>query len=395
MKIDIGSVLGQIQQAKQRWESILPHPNVANNALAPEISNAFEQIEALLGKLPNELEVDGLPWQIAMQQLTAIVQHSGNPAQIQGMASWLWTFNNALLDAVPLKYVSKEKGVRVTKRLEEKINLLESHLDAAQKAKEYIESVANQWDKLEERIQTLSESFDASKAEIDELKEAANEAANEAKSSSASAKEQLEEMTQLLQGIEEATEKQQALFKEFEEHRDEIARLLEGASQAGLAASFQARRKELDKRRKTWAMAFIGSISLLMLNSSFLVFSVTDNIYSIQTAVHLFLTAPLVWLAWFSARQYGYALRISEDYAFKEAAAMSFVGYRNEMATDEEMLQLLREYAIRNFGKNPADTLVTSTDHSTPLHEALDKFLSKMKPDELFDMLFRRGGEGS
>jgi len=299
-----------------------------------------------------------------------------------------------LLDALPLKYIAKEKGVRTTKQLESKINLLESHLDNAQKAKERIESVANQWDELEERVETLSDSFEATRTEIDELKEATNEAANEAKAAATTAQEQLEEMAQLLQGIEEATEKQQALFKEFEGRRKEIAKLLEGANQAGLAASFQTRRQELDKRRRTWAVAFIGSIAFLMLNASFLVFSVTGNdIYSIQSVVHLFLTAPLVWLAWFAARQYGFALRISEDYAFKEAAAMSFVGYRNEMATDEDMLQLLREYAIHNFGKNPADILVGSTDHSSPFHEALDKFLHKTKPDELMEKLFKRDGE--
>ncbi|RME57252.1 hypothetical protein D6779_09035, partial [Candidatus Parcubacteria bacterium] len=303
MKVDIGNVLEQIQQAKQRWEALLPRLNVANNPLAPDISNAFEQVEAFLGKLPNELEVNGLHWQIATQQLRAIAKYSGDPNQIQGIASWLWTFNNALLDALPLKYVAEEKGMRVTKQLEAKIRLLESYLDDAQKAKERIETVAKQWDELEERVKALSEVFDAAKIEIDKLKETANEAADEAKSSAASAKEQLKEMTKLLQGIEEATERQQALFREFEEQRDQISAYLKNANKVGLAKSFQDKRKELTWTWRGWAALFVLGICVLgyIGYHELLPLLKANTPDPVAIGFRLALSGPVIWFTWFAA----------------------------------------------------------------------------------------------
>ena len=62
--------------------------------------------------------------------------------------------------------------------------------------------------------------------------------------------------------------------------------------------------------------------------------------------------APVVWLAWFAAKQYGYASRLSEDYAYKAASAMAFEGYKRESTDDATKLKLL-ETAINNFGDNP------------------------------------------
>ena len=72
---------------------------------------------------------------------------------------------------------------------------------------------------------------------------------------------------------------------------------------------------------------------------------------------------------------------------------MSFVGYKNEIASDEDMLQLLRFHAISNFGANPADLLAESHKHESPYQEALDKILTKMKPEDLLKKLMKLEGE--
>src|SRR5258705_2208482 len=41
--------------------------------------------------------------------------------------------------------------------------------------------------------------------------------------------------------------------------------------------------------------------------------------------------APLIWLGWFSAIQYGNTIRVQEDYAFKAATSKAFAGYKDHM----------------------------------------------------------------
>ncbi|CAJ3406747.1 Uncharacterised protein [Burkholderia pseudomallei] len=77
---------------------------------------------------------------------------------------------------------------------------------------------------------------------------------------------------------------------------------------------------------------------------------------------------------------------MGEDYAFKSAAAHAFVGYRNEMNDDNEMIKLLREYAAKNFGANPIRVL-SKNEAASPLHNIFDRLLDKVSPDKLIDIL--------
>jgi hypothetical protein len=96
-------------------------------------------------------------------------------------------------------------------------------------------------------------------------------------------------------------------------------------------------------------------------------------------------TGPEVWLAWFAARQYGFTMRLIEDYAFKEASALAFVGYKREMGDDLEMLKLLRETAIKNFGASPT-RMLSKSESSSPIHEIDDKTLENKG---IFDKLLQ------
>lgn len=101
------------------------------------------------------------------------------------------------------------------------------------------------------------------------------------------------------------------------------------------------------------------------------------------------LTAPFVWLGWFSARQYGYTSRLREDYAYKEASAKSFEGYKREAKeVDQEMLQKLLEQAIKNFGDNPIRIYDGHENHGSPFHEFFEKILKDEKAmNQLKDLI--------
>lgn len=124
--------------------------------------------------------------------------------------------------------------------------------------------------------------------------------------------------------------KLQAKCKEQEKIIDGI--LPRGAS-AGLAAAFALRGKQLDLGKWAWMVIFISSLGVL----TFLAFSILKHgpvelkDFALYMLIRLPLTGPLVWLAWFSAIQYGNTIRVQEDYAFKEATSKAFQGYRDHM----------------------------------------------------------------
>jgi|GEM_PF-6705660 len=171
---------------------------------------------------------------------------------------------------------------------------------------------------------------------------------------------------------------QESLFAEFERYRAQAEATLELTNQSGLGASFIARKNELKWSLWIWASIFIISISALAL------YALTANT-PITTPedilAHLPVSAPIVWLAWFAARQYGFTVRLGEDYAFKAATAMAFEGYKREAAeAGPETQQNLLDTAIYNFGKDPLRIFDGHANHASPAHEILGTLTGNKKP---------------
>ena len=113
---------------------------------------------------------------------------------------------------------------------------------------------------------------------------------------------------------------------------------------------------------------------------------VDETIDSWSVLARILLTGPAVWFTWFVARQYSHTMRLIEDYAFKEASALAFVGYKREMGEDEDMIKLLRETAIKNFGASPTRMLSVS-EPSSPMHELIDKAFQKGGLEKVIEVL--------
>lgn len=187
------------------------------------------------------------------------------------------------------------------------------------------------------------------------------------------AKTNSDSVAALAANLKDAVEEKDKLFEEFEGRRDEIAKLLVSANQVGLAGSFQKTRKKRFYALMLWGFVFsIGLVSLYKLGRT--IFPLLNtNVDLITIGGHLLLAAPAIWLTWFAARQYGHSLRIYEDYAFKESTAMAFVGYRNEMGQDPDMLKLLQKSAIQNFAANPTQLILKNADPASPAHALFEK----------------------
>lgn len=191
--------------------------------------------------------------------------------------------------------------------------------------------------------------------------------------------------------------KQEQLFYEFEGYRKTIDGLLGDANRTGMAASFTNRRQWLIAPLIVWILIFAGSIyGLFYMGVTYLV-PILDpkNTFALeQLPARLALTAPFIWLGWFSAKQYGYTSRLREDYAYKEASAKSFEGYKREAEqVDPAMLRNLLDTAIKNLGDNPIRIYNGHENHASPLQELLEKSLKDEKPMDILKSIFSKRKE--
>jgi hypothetical protein len=164
---------------------------------------------------------------------------------------------------------------------------------------------------------------------------------------------------------------------EIEKHASEQSALIDsllpkGAS-AGLAAAFASRGKDLNTTKIVWMSVFIATVAAL---GALALVLATDEpksggAFILHILQRLPLAAPLVWLGWFSAVQYGNTVRVQEDYAFKEATSKAFQGYRDHMehladVNDVESrtalnllsvrtIEILAREPLRIFGKSHHD----------------------------------------
>ena len=138
---------------------------------------------------------------------------------------------------------------------------------------------------------------------------------------------------------------------------------------ARLAEAFQDRETEL----KGWGWLFGFSLSVIGLVIIGIITVHTLNTTGAgnywQFILERFLIgSPLIWSAWFCAIQYGNAIRLKEDYAFKAATAKAFVGYKDyfeDLAKVEgaiggnaiTALQLLSMKTIKILAKSPGRLL--------------------------------------
>lgn len=412
MHTDFSAVINQFQTSKDRWDQIAPQLAPQENLQGLgvgviDVNLAFEEVLTLLGAA-NDKDVDGIAWCVHKTGIestsNALLQffaaYGNNPAHIVAstmqICSWLWSLKTSLLQIIPVHPESARLSPDFERFMSGRIEEALDWFDRAEKlksdilkietsARETLESINSQKIQSQASLQTIQETLTTIQGQERE----AGTAKTNAMSSAAAANTDATAVSKLAQDLTASVEIKTALFKEFDDRRDEISGLLENANKVGLARSFSEKRKQLTWTWRGWAFAFVaGIVGLLWIGlAELLPLLRAGTPDSMAVLVRFLVASPLVWFSWFTARQYGHVLRVSEDYAFKEAAAMAFAGYRNEMGADEDMLKLLQESAIRNFGSNPTEMLLKRADAASPLHDALETTLEKLDPKQLIDLI--------
>jgi len=264
---------------------------------------------------------------------------------------------------------------------------LDSVAEADSSSQEHLESVQSVNSTIEALNSKAAASFEViSKYEqqITEARESANENSAEIStlvSQGQKATQELKQSNQKLEEISNATTEQQSLNRKLGE---EITNTLAAANRVGMAGSFHSRKRELRTSSIIWGLSFVVSICSILAISIWLILpyiqSVDTSLKLEDIGLKILIVSPLVWLAWMSAKQYGYVARIREDYSFKYATAMAFEGYKKHaQEINDKLLEQLMSQAIEAVGQNPIRLYSNGGDHASPVHEVVDKVIETAK----------------
>ena len=92
--------------------------------------------------------------------------------------------------------------------------------------------------------------------------------------------------------------------------------------------------------------------------------------------------SPLVWLGWYSARQYGFTVRLMEDYAYKYAVSVAYEGFKKAVGeTDPKLKELLLELSMFNMANSPMRVYTEKNNgvKGLPLEEAMEALQEKFR----------------
>lgn len=343
-------------------------------------------------------------WQGIANGASQVVNHMNTAKQqnavwlqqnITNLQSFLWNIRSTLTWILPIpdEFFFGPKLSRVAE--------VNAQIEQAKLAFSSIEMAEKKSIDLLNDLMKTQQQVASDVEKIGGYERAANTAGTNAGASATAAEAEKQKVDSYVAELDKAVVTQKTLFSEFEEKRALVEATLQGASRVALAKSFDDRRIQLTRSQGIWAAFFLLGIAGLValgfhlaadvLSKVAASSSVTSTKNYIEPAVlfsilRFLILAPVVWFTWFAARQYGHAQRLAEDYSFKSAAAHAFVGYRDEMGDDENMIKLLREYAVKNFGANPIRVLERK-EPATPLSELIHDVADKVSPDKLLDLI--------
>jgi len=353
----------------------LPNTNLSSIAeLLATATHILERTRAPTGFSPGFQVAKSLAGATLPQLLTYAKQlESGQHNALSG----IYTYSVQLLSALHTMAIFSQKDEGQLASLAAELSQSIALMNTGQRELAEKLALIERTNEVVSTIQSLQEQsvkfVDAIKGFKDQAAAAegeTQEALDNAQSASKDTQELLEKAESIQSGNETLSAKLQALTKNIDamqaksvEQQKVIASILPKAASAGLAAAFSERGEQLKWTKWAWMTLFAaGLIALSYVAWDFAKAGPPPGVEWWQHMLYrLPLTAPLIWLAWFSAIQYGNVVRVQEDYAFKEATSKAFQGYRDHMEnlaqvdSDEAgtALNLLATCTIEILAKEP------------------------------------------
>lgn len=374
---------------KSRWdtvyETVVSNPQLWNyplldaeevNTVVSTIVRLFDRVRAPSGynagfELAKACAISTLP--AIESQLEQLVAQKF--AHVPNFVTQLNQLLSASLSAMLTGTTDKDRLLAsLSSEVTESVARAEKALKSIDGVSEKASERAKRLDALDQRAEDLEELITrlstTEKAARDHLTRTL-EVKDKAESTFSDLTDRSGETTELTAELNELQNRVGALVSGAEETQLQITGLLPGAASAGLAYAFESRAEKLVAPRSTWMAVFVCSI-LLMLAVAYKI-EPEKELWQ-QTLSRLPYIAPLVWLAWFSAVQYGNSVRLEEDYRFKASTAKAFVGYRDHMQhlkdidlqNADNALALLSERTVAVLSEPPGRVLGKSKSEAAP-----------------------------
>lgn len=175
-------------------------------------------------------------------------------------------------------------------------------------------------------------------------------------------------------------DKLKGMALDYEKTKSQIESLLSGATCANLAAGFEKQKHRFTFPIKMWTIIFVVALLTLFVMSiiSYGSFFLKNTDHSWEETVrfllhHIPIAGSLIWLALHSSKQKAQALRMQEEYSYKEAAATAFEGFKREMkeiTTDPEgklPITILCANLLRVLDERPGRIYEARHQETTPL----------------------------
>ena len=170
---------------------------------------------------------------------------------------------------------------------------------------------------------------------------------------------------------------------------DQIESLLPGATSAGLATAYMQMRNSFSVPVRNANRIFYASVAglvfvgLLMNVDRIWLWGISFQhpanwLSALQAFVHkLPLLGPLIWLAYYASKRRSEFQRLEQEYAHKQALAMSYESYRKQIqdlgSEDDALMKDLLAKAVEAIAFNASASLDGKHGDKIPIQELLEK----------------------
>lgn len=259
---------------------------------------------------------------------------------------------------------------RYKEELENYINGLNEKSGKADKALTTIEDTRDKIDHIYSNISEIKTNTESYESSISKLYDNASELEN-----------RLAQHEKRLESLQEIAN----------QRIETIENLLPGATSAGLASAFRARKNYFRTPKILWGIVFVVSVLSLVVVAYVDPIDFSQDAPSYSAIVPYVLerlpfAIPLVWLAIYAGRRHGQALQLEEDYAHKEVLSNSFEGYKQQLldieenSNEKEQTLSLINRTLQAISQHPVRIYQAKQENITPwedLREAIREVLRR------------------
>ncbi len=188
------------------------------------------------------------------------------------------------------------------------------------------------------------------------------------------------------QRVKKYEEQLKDLTTEYSQLKEQIEDLLPGATSAGLASAFETRKNSFQCPKKLWAVLQIVSVFLLI-GTGYLVFSKTEINSFGDLIFFIFKRSPIIaaiiFLEEIARRNRNIALRLEEDYGYKEVLSRSFEGYKKQMEEIDQQSKMavstLSTNLLDAIAKEPGRLIDKEKPVTKPSADFIEDMANKLK----------------